>query len=314
MVEQLLSSKANSSVKKYVSQYRCFSIYLKSKGVILVLPCDSLLVSEYLSYLNETKRSYAVVLSAFCALKWVHDLIPHGAQGNSVDTALNHNLVQASKRMFSRPVNKKEPITLDMIHPICVKFAHEGSNLSDLCTALLFVLGFNGLFRINELLDLQASDILVHDDHLEINVRSSKTDQFRQGNKVFIAKSGGVTCPHSLLSRYFSAASIDLNSSAYIFRTLQPHRKDSSYTLGRRRLSYTRCRELVKESLLAIGINSVSYSTHSFRSGGATFIANNLQYCAKVIQTIIAEYRALFSRFLADISSKHRTDQRTVKR
>ena len=93
-------------------------------------------------------------------------------------------------------------------------------------------------FRIKELLDLQASDILVHDDHLEIIIRSSKTDQFKQDNKVFIAKSGGVTCPHSLLSRYFSAASIALNSSAYIFRTLQPHRKDGSYTLGPRRLSY----------------------------------------------------------------------------
>ena len=72
------------------------------------------------------------------------------------------------------------------------------------------------LFRINELLDVQASDILVHDDHLEINVKSSKTDQFRHGNVVFIAKSGGATCPHSLLSRYLSAAGIDLNSSAYI--------------------------------------------------------------------------------------------------
>ena len=80
-----------------------------------------------------------------------------------------------------------------MIYSICVKFAHEGSNLSDLRTALLFVLGFNGLFRINELLDLQASDILIHNDHLEIWIKNSKTDQFRQGNKVFIAKSGGVT-------------------------------------------------------------------------------------------------------------------------
>ena len=66
------------------------------------------------------------------------------------------------------------------------------------------------------------------------------------------------------------------HSSAYIFRTLQPHRKDNSYTLGTRRLSYTRCRELVKESLLAIGVNSVSFSTHSLRSGGATFVADNL--------------------------------------
>ena len=206
MVEQLLAS-SQFFVKRYVTQYRYFSVYVKSRGVKLVLPRDSLLVSEYLFYLHETKRSYAVVLSAFCALKWVHDLIPYGAQANPVHTALNHNLVQASKRVFSRPVNKKAPITPDMIYHICVKFAHEGSTLSDLRTTLLFVLGFNGLFRINDLLDLQAPDILIPDDHLEINIKSSKTDQFRQSNKVLIAKSGGVTCPHSLLSRYFCQCS-----------------------------------------------------------------------------------------------------------
>ena len=95
----------------------------------------------------------------YCAFKWVHDVIPYGAHGNAVDTALNHSLVQASKQAFSRPVNKKKPITPDMIYRIYVHFAHEGSNLRDLRTALLFVLGFYGLLRINELLDVQASDI-----------------------------------------------------------------------------------------------------------------------------------------------------------
>ena len=121
-----------------------------------------------------------MLFSAFCSSKWVHDLIPYGAEANPVDTALNYNLVQAGRRkecpFFSAPwyrpanefsVNKKEPITPDMIYRICVKFAHEGRNLSDLRTALLFVLGFNGLFRINELLDLQAWDIFIRDDHLE---------------------------------------------------------------------------------------------------------------------------------------------------
>ena len=61
-----------------------------------------------------------------------------------------------------------------MIYRVCVRFAHKGSNLSDLHTALLLALGFYGLFRINELLDVQASDILVHDVHLEINIKSSK--------------------------------------------------------------------------------------------------------------------------------------------
>jgi len=68
MLKQVLSSRANSSVKKYVAQYRLFCLYMKSRGLKLVLPCDSLLISEYLSNLHETKKSYAVVLSAFCAL------------------------------------------------------------------------------------------------------------------------------------------------------------------------------------------------------------------------------------------------------
>ena len=78
-----------------------------------------------------------------------------------------------------------------MIYRICVKLAYEGGNLGDLRRALLSVLGFNGLFRINKLLDLQASDILIHDDHLEICIKNGKDNQFRQGNKVFIAKSSG---------------------------------------------------------------------------------------------------------------------------
>ena len=41
---------------------------------------------------------------------------------------------------------------------------------------------------------------------------------------------------------------------------------------------------------------------------------NLIQYCAKVMQTIINEYRTLFLRFIADISGKRRTDWQTLKR
>lgn len=42
------------------------------------------------------------------------------------------------------------------------------------------------------------------------------------------------------------------------------------------RLSYTRARELIIETLSAIGIDSKGFSTHSLRAGEATFIAKNL--------------------------------------
>ena len=138
------------------------------------------------------------LLGLFSALKWVHDIIPHGPLGNPVDTTLSRNIIEASKRLLSRSINKKEPVTPDMIYRICLVFARVDSNLKDLRPALLFVLGFHGLFRISELLDLQAVDFTIHTEYLEILVKSSKTDQYREGNKVFISKLGGITCPHAL--------------------------------------------------------------------------------------------------------------------
>ena len=110
------------------------------------------------------------LLGLFSALKWVHDIIPHGPLGNPVDTTLSRNIIEASKRLFSRSINKKEPVTPDMIYCICLVFARVDSNLKDLRSALLFVLGFHGLFRISELLDLQAVDFTIHTEYLEILV------------------------------------------------------------------------------------------------------------------------------------------------
>lgn len=161
------------------------------------------------------------LLGLFSALKWVHDIIPHGPLDNPVDTTLSRNIIEASKRLFSRSIIKKEPVTPDMIYRICLVFARVDSNLKDLRSALLFVLGFHGLFRISELLDLQAVDFTIHTEYLEILVKSSKTDQYREGNKVSISKLGGITCPHALLCRYFASARIVPNSSVYIFRAVR---------------------------------------------------------------------------------------------
>ena len=87
-----------------------------------------------------------------------YDIIPHSPLGNPVDT------VEMGKRLFSRSFRKKAPVSPDTINRICPTFAHSNSNLKDLRTALLFALGFYGLFRISELLDLQFSDVKVHND------------------------------------------------------------------------------------------------------------------------------------------------------
>ena len=68
MVQQLLSSRANASVKKYVLHYKGFLKYWRSKGIIVPLPCDSLLISEYLSTVSPGYQKFirCSLLGLFC--------------------------------------------------------------------------------------------------------------------------------------------------------------------------------------------------------------------------------------------------------
>ena len=206
----------------------------------------------------------------------MHDIIPHGPLGNPVDTTLSRNIIEARKRLFSTPIKKKDPVTPDMIYRICLVFARVDTNLKDLRSALLFVLGFHGLFRISELLDLQGVDVPIHNEYLEILVKSSKIDPYREGHKVFVSKLGRITCLQAVLCGYLASARIDASSSVYIFRAVRFLKRTNMYLLCSNRLSYSKARELIKETLSAICIDSKRYSTHSVRAGGATFIAKNL--------------------------------------
>ena len=177
----------------------------------------------------------------------MHDIFPHGPLGNPVDTTLSRNIIEASKRLFSRSINKKEPVTPDMIYRICLVFARVDSDLKELRSALLFVLGFHGLFRISELLDLQAVDFTIHTEYLEILVKSSKTDQYRKGNKVFISKLGGITCPHALLCRYLLPLESFPTPQFIFLGQYDFFKRTNMYLLCSNKLSYTRARELIKK-------------------------------------------------------------------
>ena len=130
------------------------------------------------------------------------------------------------------------------------------------------------------MLDLRAKDIVFAAEHLEIAVRKSKTDQYRQGNIVYIAKTNGPACPHSLLSRLYLLTGIQPRSEAYIFRpltSLAQSQSGKSNKTKNKPISYTRCREIVKETLAGVGENPEYYSTHSLRAGGATAIAESVK-------------------------------------
>ena len=148
--------------------------------------------------------------------------------------------------------------------------ATKEASLKDLRIAAISFLGF---LRFNELSDIQPEHLTFCDGFVKIIVPRSKTDVYREGNYVYIAKLEGRYCPVVILRRYIEAANLDVSSHLPLFRPLTLTR--SGYSLRIVKLSYTRCREIFKTTLKDLGYDPKEYGLHSLRSGGTTAVISN---------------------------------------
>ena len=120
---------------------------------------------------------------------------------------------------------------------------------------------------------ITCSDIVFRDQSMTINIRSSKTDQFRDGDSLGIARMGTLTCPVGMMERYFHKAGLEHTSSAKVFRGILCT-KSGERLKEDGGLSYTRVRELLREKLVQLGLDPSEFGVHSLRAGGATAAAN----------------------------------------
>ena len=111
-------------------------------------------------------------------------------------------------------------------------------------------------------------------DYVKLFLVQSKTDVYREGKDVVIAKTNSSTCPVSMLDRYLKLAKIPDHSSEYIFRSVSFCKSSNSYKLRNTgHISYTRAREILLAALEGIGLDKSKFGLHSLRSGGATAAA-----------------------------------------
>ena len=132
------------------------------------------------------------------------------------------------------------------------------------------LLGYAGFFRFNELALLKESDVKFYEDHVEVFVESSKTDQYREGAWVPIARTGSKICPVAMLERYWNLGEISGDIDRLLFRGLTKTKQ--GYRLRPSGgISYSRVRELLLDKLKEVGkLNPKEFGLHSLRSGGAT--------------------------------------------
>lgn len=267
MSEFLLHSKADGTQTKYFYYFSRWKVFSRVKG-FCCLPADSVHVAVYLTHLLKAGSSPNVVSSTVYAIKWAHEVLGYT---DPTQNGLVRNLAEAGKRLFSVPVKKKDAIPQEVVVALCEKYCDS----LDLCTVrdlCMIVLCFVAFLRYNELSNLKCSDISFHEEYFVIRLSKSKTDQYRSGNEVTIAKGVTSACPFTMLKRYMVLCDCKMGSDDFLFKPLLGSKGVKRKIFKNKCLSYTRARECIVSRLKEID-STLNIGLHSLRAGGATAAA-----------------------------------------
>ena len=262
----ILQCRATSTTKKYLGGFKRWKQWATDHR-IPVIPADPCQVALYLQHLGESKNSRAAVEEAVNCLSWVHTMA--GLTSPAADPLVRVTL-EGLKRACAKPIQKKAPFSVEMLQAI-VQDSRKNNSLANIRLATVCLLAFAGFLRYDELANIRPCDLQLSSSCVTVKILKSKTDQYRQGSEVVIARTGSDTCPVTMLEEYLRRGAIDLDSKLFLFRPIAGFRGEKLRSSGR--LTYTRLRELLKDKLEKLGYSAAEFGVHSLRAGGATAAA-----------------------------------------
>ena len=109
---------------------------------------------------------------------------------------------------------------------------------------------------------------------MSIFIEKSKTDIYRKGHWLHLAKLNSNLCPLDLTKRYFVLAGINDQCDKYIFRGIENTKNGQKLRKIDKPLRYTNVKGHVIDLPANIGLDPKKFGLHSLRSGGVSAAAN----------------------------------------
>jgi hypothetical protein len=238
------------------------------------LPVGTLSAAKFLTYLRNSDYSKSSIKLSLVSLKWINSFFPgvSGVNDPLKDDFLN-KIVDSSQRNIDSKKNQKLPFSADMIKKMMDLDINE--TLENLRNALIPALGFSLLLRHDELSHISLAHMTLCKEGIKFLIPSSKTDVFRNGRFVFLARQSGQISVFDLLMKFISKADLKIGENKFLFCEIRKI-QDEVVLDGSRKLSYSKFLEIIRNKAVEIGLNPNLYGTHSNRSGGATTLASRV--------------------------------------
>lgn len=265
----IVESKAENTSKKYFYGFKRWKTFINEHNMS-ELPANPVHVALYLTYLIDKHCSPSVIDSAVYSIKWAHEL---NGFNDPTNNSYVKSLTESVKRLNGRPVVKKDPINNNILIDLCSLY-ESSEDLLIVRDLTMILIGYSGFLRYDELSSLKCKDITVFDDYLEIHISRSKTDQYRQGNKILISKGSTLACPFKMYNRYIKLASLDEKSDLFVFRPIFRSKGIAKLIHKNKKMSYTSAKENIVKRIRIVAPN-LNLGLHSLRSGGATAAAQS---------------------------------------
>jgi len=250
------AEKAASTRKAYGTDFRLFEAWCATRSVA-ALPAAPETVAAYLAANAGTSKA-STLGRRIAAIRYAHKLaahpLPTDAEGVKA-TMRGIRRTHGSARVRKAPALAGKVIGMVATAP---------DKLAGLRDRALLLIGFGGALRRSELVALDVADIQETETGLLVTIRSSKTDQEREGATIAIAR-GDVACPAKALREWLEAAGIE---SGPIFRPI-----DKAGTVRASRLTDRSVANIVKAYAGRAGFDASTFSGHSLRAGFLTSAA-----------------------------------------
>ena len=159
------------------------------------------------------------------------------------------------KRLSSYTENPKSSLSSSDLKRAFQYLGDVEMNLINSRFMMILVLSFMGFLRFSDLSNLKRSDFILHNTQMSIFIEKSKTDIYRKGHWLHLAKLNSNLCPLDLTKRYFALAGIDKQCDKYIFIGIEKTINGQRLKKIDKPLSYTTVRGHVLGLLAKIGLD-----------------------------------------------------------
>ncbi|XP_069109074.1 uncharacterized protein, partial [Argopecten irradians] len=268
--ELLLNAKADKTVQKYYYGFQKWTKWASANNVA-VFPVKPLHLCLFCKFLTSNGTSQSVLTEIFYSVRWVHLSV---GESSPTDHCLVKNVFEGAKRKVARPIIKKDVITVEILEKLFDKY-YDPSDLLVQRIITISLLCYSGFLRSAEVLCLMRCDVKLSSTHMEIFIEKSKTDIYRDGAWVVIARTGTRLCPVSNVELYFKLANLYEDKAEFIFRNVTKHQDQYVLRKNNKPMLYNRLREQFIQFYQPIVPDISRFGLHSFRAGGATAAASN---------------------------------------